>query len=80
MLMPIIAGMGGNCGDAGARGDGTPDRPLGRPELEQKSDAVSKELLVGLFNGFSLGALAAAVVWVITLIQPELPATRSRSW
>ena len=39
--------------------------------LEQKSDAVSKELLVGLVNGFSLGILAALGVWVLTQLAPQ---------
>ena len=72
MLMPIVAGMGGNSGTQALavtiRRIALSDGPL-----ERESDAVSKELLVGLVNGFSLGLLAAVVTWVGTILDPSLP-------
>ncbi len=72
MLMPIVAGMGGN---AGTQALAVTVRRIALTDglLEQKSDAVSKELLVGLANGLSLGVLAAIVVWVVTFVNPALP-------
>jgi magnesium transporter len=62
-LMPVIAGMGGNSGTQAlavtVRRIALSDGPL-----ERKSDAVSKELLVGLVNGLALGLLAAGVLFV----------------
>lgn len=63
-IMPIIAGMGGNSGTQAlavtirriALSDGL---------LEGRSDAVGKELLVGLVNGLALGLLAAGTVWIV---------------
>ena len=70
-IMPIIAGMGGNSGTQAlavtVRRIALSDGPL-----EQKSDAVSKELLVGLFNGLVLGGLAALAVWGIIVTNPAL--------
>jgi magnesium transporter len=77
-IMPIIAGMGGNSGTQAlavtirriALSDGV---------LERKSDAVGKELLVGLVNGLALGVLAALVLVVATrvagpgVLPPRLP-------
>ena len=45
--------------------------------LEKRSDAVGKELLVGLMNGLAVGLLAAAIVWVAVRVgadvDPGLP-------
>lgn len=74
-IMPIIAGIGGNSGTQAlavtVRRIALSDGPL-----ERRSDAVGKELLVGLVNGISLGLVAAAVAWgaVVTLgLDPQLP-------
>lgn len=75
VIMPIIAGMGGNSATQAlavtVRRIALSDGPLAR-----KSDAVAKELLVGLVNGLSLGVFAAGATWVATLtldLAPELP-------
>jgi magnesium transporter len=61
-IMPVIAGMGGNSGTQAlavtVRRIALSDGPL-----ERKSDAVGKELLVGLVNGLGLGLLAAGVAY-----------------
>lgn len=74
-IMPIIAGMGGNSGTQAlavtVRRIALTDGPL-----ERKSDAVGKELLVGLVNGIALGALAAGAAWVAVgwfSLDPQLP-------
>jgi magnesium transporter len=63
-IMPIVAGMGGNAGTQAlavtVRRIALSDGPL-----ERKSDAVAKEMLVGLVNGAAIGlvvALAAALL------------------
>ncbi len=59
-IMPIIAGMGGNAGTQAlavtVRRIALSDGPL-----ERKSDAVLKELLVGLVNGAVIGLCIAAL-------------------
>lgn len=59
-IMPIIAGMGGNAGTQAlavtVRRIALSDGPL-----EQKSDAVMKEMLVGLVNGAAIGVVVAVV-------------------
>jgi magnesium transporter len=59
-IMPIIAGMGGNAGTQAlavtVRRIALSDGPL-----EQKSDAVVKEMLVGLVNGAAIGVVVAVV-------------------
>ncbi len=74
-VMPIIAGMGGNSGTQAlavtVRRIALSDGPL-----ERKSDAVVKELRVGLVNGMALGLVAASVAWVAALtldLDPQLP-------
>lgn len=74
-IMPIIAGMGGNSGTQAlavtVRRIALSDGPL-----ERKSDAVGKELLVGLVNGIALGLLAAAAAWGAAewfSLDPQLP-------
>lgn len=74
-IMPIIAGMGGNSGTQAlavtVRRIALSDGPL-----ERKSDAVGKELLVGLVNGVALGLLAAGAAWAAVgwfSLDPQLP-------
>ncbi len=74
-IMPIVAALGGNSGTQALavtiRRIALSDGPL-----EQKSDAVMKELIVGLVNGIALGALAAVVAFAATEwrgLDPQLP-------
>lgn len=64
MLLPIVGGMGGNSGTQ-ALAVTVRRIALASSELERRSDAVSKELLVGLVNGICLGIFAAAAIWVV---------------
>jgi magnesium transporter len=63
-LMPIIAGMGGNAGTQAlavtVRRIALSDGPL-----ERKSDAVLKELLVGLVNGAVIGIAIAVLAMAL---------------
>lgn len=63
-IMPIIAGMGGNAGTQAlavtVRRIALSDGPL-----ERKSDAVLKELLVGLANGAVIGVAIAAIAMAL---------------
>ncbi len=72
MLLPIIGGMGGN---AGTQALAVTIRriALASSPLERRSDAVSKELLVGLVNGLVLGVFAAFMIWMATQFGAELP-------
>ncbi|MEJ2538735.1 MAG: magnesium transporter [Gemmatimonadota bacterium] len=72
MLLPIIGGMGGNSGTQ-ALAVTVRRIALASSPLERRSDAVSKELLVGLVNGVSLGLLAAGLVWTATQLGVDLP-------
>jgi magnesium transporter len=74
-IMPVVAGLGGNSGTQAlavtVRRIALSDGPL-----ERRSDAVGKELLVGLVNGIALGAVAAGVAWAAVLwagLDPQLP-------
>ncbi|MBT8337590.1 MAG: magnesium transporter, partial [Gemmatimonadetes bacterium] len=74
-IMPVVAGLGGNAGTQAlavtVRRIAISDGPL-----ERRSDAVGKELLVGLVNGISLGIAAAAVAWAAVVwggLDPHLP-------
>jgi magnesium transporter len=75
-VMPIIAGMGGN---SGTQSLAVTVRRLAtsRGPLEGPSDAVRKEALVGLVNGFALGVLGFGVAWIAALtipgVSPRLP-------
>ncbi len=73
MLLPIIGGMGGN---AGTQALAVTIRriALASSPLERRSDAVSKELLVGLVNGLVLGVFAAFMIWLAIQLGAELPA------
>jgi magnesium transporter len=74
MLLPIVGGMGGNSGTQ-ALAVTIRRIALASSELERRSDAVSKELLVGLVNGLALGLMAAGAAWVLHLQTPAIPAT-----
>jgi magnesium transporter len=64
VFMPIVAGMGGNAGTQTltviVRGIA-----LGELAWSNSRKALVKETLVGLGNGVVLGAVAAAVVWIV---------------
>jgi magnesium transporter len=64
VFMPIVAGMGGNAGTQTltvvVRGIA-----LGELSWSNSRKALLKEVLVGLGNGVALGAVAAAVVWLV---------------
>jgi len=64
VFMPIVAGMGGNAGTQTltviVRGIA-----LGELAWSNSRKALIKETLVGLGNGVVLGAVAAAVVWIV---------------
>jgi magnesium transporter len=70
-VMPVIAGMGGNSGTQSlavtVRRIATSSGPLEGP-----SDAVRKEAIVGLVNGFALGVLAFGVAWIAVLLVPAV--------
>ena len=72
MLLPVIGGMGGNSGTQ-ALAVTVRRIALASSALERRSDAVSKELLVGLVNGIVLGLFAAGMIWVATLSGVDLP-------
>ena len=72
MLLPIIGGMGGNSGTQ-ALAVTIRRIALASSTLERRSDAVSKELLVGLVNGLVLGVFAAFMVWLGTQLGADLP-------
>jgi magnesium transporter len=73
MLLPVIGGMGGNSGTQ-ALAVTIRRIALASSTLERRSDAVSKELLVGLVNGLVLGVFAAFMVWFATQLGADLPA------
>jgi magnesium transporter len=72
-VMPIVAGLGGNSGTQ-ALAVTVRRIAVTHGVLEKRSDAVRKELLVGLTNGVALGLLAAGVAWVAVMVRPELSA------
>jgi magnesium transporter len=71
-LMPIIAGMGGNSGTQ-ALAVTVRRIAVATTEKERRSDAISKELLIGLINGIVLGALAAVAVLGVAALRPDVP-------
>jgi magnesium transporter len=71
-LMPVIAGMGGNSGTQ-ALAVTVRRIAIASSELERRSDAVGKELVIGIVNGIALGAMAALAVLVIAALRPEVP-------
>jgi magnesium transporter len=70
-VMPIIAGMGGN---SGTQSLAVTVRRIAtsRGSLEGPSDAVRKEAIVGLVNGFALGVLAFGVAWIAAMLIPAV--------
>jgi magnesium transporter len=72
-VMPIVAGLGGNSGTQ-ALAVTVRRIAVTHGVLEKRSDAVGKELLVGLTNGVALGLLAAGVAWVAVMVRPQLSA------
>ncbi|HSM05868.1 MAG TPA: magnesium transporter [Longimicrobiales bacterium] len=72
MLLPIIGGMGGNSGTQ-ALAVTVRRIALASSARERRSDAVTKELLVGLVNGIALGIFAAGLIWAATLAGADLP-------
>lgn len=64
VVMPIVAAMGGN---AGTQALAVTIRRIALSEQEEKrrARAVLKELLVGLVNGLSLGALAGGLSYML---------------
>ena len=73
MFMPVIAGMGGNSGTQ-ALAVTVRRIALASSPFERRTDAVTKELLVGLVNGIVLGLVAAGLVWAATAAGADLPA------
>jgi len=71
-LMPIVAGMGGNSGTQ-ALAVTVRRIAIASSEMERRSDAVGKELVIGLVNGLALGAIAALVVFGASLVLPDVP-------
>ena len=76
VIMPIVAGLGGNSATQ-ALAVTVRRIAVGGGPLEKRSDAVRKELLVGLMNGLVVGLLAAAIVWLAVQagadVEPGLP-------
>ena len=72
MLLPIVGGMGGNSGTQ-ALAVTVRRIALASSARERRSDAVTKELLVGLVNGIALGIFAAGLIWAATLAGADLP-------
>jgi len=72
MLMPIIAGMGGNSGTQ-ALAVTVRRIAIASSEMERRSDAVRKELVIGLVNGLALGAIAALAVFGASFVLPDVP-------
>ena len=70
-IMPIVAGMGGNSGTQSLAV--TVRRiALARGSFEPRSDAVTKEALVGLVNGLALGLFAFTVGWIVVAVIPDV--------
>jgi magnesium transporter len=63
ILMPVVASIGGN---AGTQALTVAVRSLASRELTSSNllRIVSREVMVGLFNGAAIGALIAGVAWV----------------
>lgn len=63
VMMPIVAGMGGNAGTQSltlmVRG-----LALGELEMRRATTVVAKQALVGLWSGLGTGVILAAVAWL----------------
>ena len=71
VIMPIVAGMGGNSGTQSLAV--TVRRiALSRGSLGRRTNAVAKEAVVGLVNGLALGLMAFAVSWIAVLAAPDV--------
>ncbi len=70
-LMPIIAGMGGNAGTQ-ALAVTVRRIALAQETLSERWSVVGKELLVGLINGFVVGALMAVAGLLLPGTRPAL--------
>ncbi len=66
VIMPIVAGMGGNAGTQ-ALAVTVRGLALATGPLERRFDAVSKEALVGVVNGAALGVAAAGGVTAVAV-------------
>ncbi|HEX7050995.1 MAG TPA: magnesium transporter [Longimicrobiales bacterium] len=70
VIMPVIAGMGGNAGTQALA------VTVRRLALSDERDArrwgvVGKEVLVGLVNGAALGGFVAVTNWLLGVLYPE---------
>jgi len=63
ILMPIVASMGGNAGTQ-TLAVMVRQLALGDIELENAKDAVKKEVIVSLFNGFLFAIIMGIIAWV----------------
>ena len=63
ILMPIVASMGGNAGTQ-TLAVMVRQLALGDIELEHSKDAVKKEVIVSLFNGFLFAIIMGVIAWL----------------
>jgi magnesium transporter len=63
ILMPIVASMGGNAGTQ-TLAVMVRQLALGDIELEHSKDAVKKEVIVSLFNGFLFAVIMGIIAWL----------------
>ena len=62
ILMPIVASMGGNAGTQ-TLAVMVRQLALGNIELEHARDAVKKEVIISLFNGFLFAIIMGVIAW-----------------
>ncbi len=62
ILMPIVASMGGNAGTQ-TLAVMVRQLALGDIELEHSKDAVKKEVIISLFNGFLFALIMGVIAW-----------------
>lgn len=63
ILMPIVASMGGNAGTQ-TLAVMVRQLALGDIELEHSKDAVKKEVIISLFNGFLFAIIMGIIAWI----------------
>ncbi|MBU3015682.1 magnesium transporter [Poseidonibacter lekithochrous] len=63
ILMPIVASMGGNAGTQ-TLAVMVRQLALGDIELEHSKDAVKKEVIISLFNGFLFAVIMGIIAWL----------------
>jgi magnesium transporter len=63
ILMPIVASMGGNAGTQ-TLAVMVRQLALGDIELEHSKDAVKKEVIISLFNGFLFAIIMGIIAWL----------------